>query len=219
MRRCPRCGERPPKRECPALGREICAACCARDRLREIPCPSNCPYLENESYQERRRQDRAQSRGREFLSAMAELTDSDEAFQLALWLQAHTYLFLFGEKKRDGARDDAAMARAYAAAAEAYSPLVLPQGDRHPLATFLLERLKERDPERPEVPPEECRRLLRRLSEYAASVRDEEGRGYGEALESYYGLLRRKREAPAGGAGSTDLGVLWQPGSRLIVPR
>ncbi|MGQ9588784.1 MAG: hypothetical protein ACUVYA_00660 [Planctomycetota bacterium] len=217
MRRCPRCGERPPKRDCPALGLEICAACCARDRLREIPCPSSCPHLENESYQEKRRQDRAQSRGREFLFAMAELTDSDEAFHLALWLQAHTYIFLFGATRREDAGDDAAVARAYAAAAEAYSPLVLPEGGRHPLTALLLERLNGRDPERPGVPPEECRRLLRRLSEYAASVREKEGRGYGEALESYYGPLSRKRAAP-GGARSAEAGVLWRPGSRLIVP-
>jgi hypothetical protein len=33
------------RRECPALGRAICAVCCATKRLVEIPCPESCPYL------------------------------------------------------------------------------------------------------------------------------------------------------------------------------
>jgi hypothetical protein len=42
---CPLCNERRARRGCPALGRQICAVCCATKRLVEIQCPSDCPYL------------------------------------------------------------------------------------------------------------------------------------------------------------------------------
>jgi hypothetical protein len=42
---CPLCGVRKARRDCPALGRAICAVCCATKRLVEIPCPETCPYL------------------------------------------------------------------------------------------------------------------------------------------------------------------------------
>ena len=45
MARCPRCNKRPAKRYCPALITNICAVCCARDRMIEIHCPSSCGYL------------------------------------------------------------------------------------------------------------------------------------------------------------------------------
>jgi hypothetical protein len=43
--KCPVCGERKPKRSCPALGRTICTVCCATKRLVEIRCPADCVYL------------------------------------------------------------------------------------------------------------------------------------------------------------------------------
>jgi len=42
---CPVCRQRPARRGCPALGREICAVCCGTKRLAEIACPSDCGYL------------------------------------------------------------------------------------------------------------------------------------------------------------------------------
>jgi len=42
---CPLCGIRRAKRECPGIGRTICAVCCGTKRLVEIPCPASCPYL------------------------------------------------------------------------------------------------------------------------------------------------------------------------------
>jgi hypothetical protein len=43
--KCPACGERKPKRSCPALGQTICTVCCATKRLVEIRCPADCVYL------------------------------------------------------------------------------------------------------------------------------------------------------------------------------
>ena len=42
---CPRCRQRKARRACPALGHQICAVCCGTERLVEIACPSDCPYL------------------------------------------------------------------------------------------------------------------------------------------------------------------------------
>jgi hypothetical protein len=42
---CPVCEQRRPKRECPALGRTICAVCCGTKRQVEINCPLDCAYL------------------------------------------------------------------------------------------------------------------------------------------------------------------------------
>ena len=42
---CPLCSRRRAGRECPAMGRRICAVCCGTKRLVEINCPSDCAYL------------------------------------------------------------------------------------------------------------------------------------------------------------------------------
>jgi len=42
---CPLCNQRSARRFCPALGHQICAACCGTKRLVEIQCPADCPYL------------------------------------------------------------------------------------------------------------------------------------------------------------------------------
>lgn len=45
MALCQICGKRPGKRRCPAVGGNICAICCARDRMIELACPDTCGYL------------------------------------------------------------------------------------------------------------------------------------------------------------------------------
>lgn len=42
---CPLCRQRSARRQCPALGRRICAVCCGTKRLVEISCPRDCGYL------------------------------------------------------------------------------------------------------------------------------------------------------------------------------
>lgn len=42
---CPLCGTRRAKRGCPALDKQICAACCGTKRLVQIRCPSDCAWL------------------------------------------------------------------------------------------------------------------------------------------------------------------------------
>lgn len=42
---CAACGTRKGRRQCPALGRAICAACCGSKRQVEIACPADCGWL------------------------------------------------------------------------------------------------------------------------------------------------------------------------------
>jgi hypothetical protein len=60
---CPSCGHRKGRRQCPALGATICAACCGTKRLVEIRCPADCTYLaaarEHPAAVVRRQQERA----------------------------------------------------------------------------------------------------------------------------------------------------------------
>lgn len=42
---CHLCEARPPRRACPALGRDICAQCCGQEREVSIDCPLECEYL------------------------------------------------------------------------------------------------------------------------------------------------------------------------------
>lgn len=48
--RCPLCGTRKAKRNCPAKSAQICGICCATKREIEIDCPTSCSYL-REGYQ------------------------------------------------------------------------------------------------------------------------------------------------------------------------
>jgi len=43
--KCCLCESRPPRRACPALGRDICAICCGSQREETIDCPLDCPHL------------------------------------------------------------------------------------------------------------------------------------------------------------------------------
>jgi hypothetical protein len=42
---CPVCRQHRARRQCPALGRTICAVCCGSKRQVEINCPADCGYL------------------------------------------------------------------------------------------------------------------------------------------------------------------------------
>jgi len=52
--KCHLCETRPPRRACPALGRDICAACCGAEREETIDCPFDCPHLREARQHERK---------------------------------------------------------------------------------------------------------------------------------------------------------------------
>lgn len=73
---CSSCGRGKARRQCPALGRQICPLCCGTKRLVEIQCPSDCTYLassrEHPAAVVRRQQDRDVAR---LLPSIGHLTE------------------------------------------------------------------------------------------------------------------------------------------------
>ncbi len=51
--RCSHCRQRKAKRQCPALGLDLCPLCCGCLREKELHCPPGCPFLtQHKPYQE-----------------------------------------------------------------------------------------------------------------------------------------------------------------------
>jgi len=65
---CHHCGRRKAKRHCPALRAELCQLCCGELRQKRINCPSSCPYLQHQAYQEQRKWQRFRTQPRETIN-------------------------------------------------------------------------------------------------------------------------------------------------------
>jgi hypothetical protein len=76
---CPLCQQRPARRACPALGRQICAVCCGTKRQIEIGCPADCGYLAASQAHPPALVRRQQERDMGFLLAMREGLSHREA--------------------------------------------------------------------------------------------------------------------------------------------
>lgn len=137
MAKCPRCSSRKGKRHCPALRTEICSQCCADERLKTIPCPRDCPYLEGEIYQHRRRRERAFSAGKEFVDANARLFTTKGSRDFAFNLQADIYYF----SREHGPVPDEVLAGVLEALKSFCSRVFVPPEAPHPILIFLIERL------------------------------------------------------------------------------
>jgi hypothetical protein len=84
---CPLCGVRKAKRNCPALGKRICAVCCATKRLSEIACPESCAYLASARIHPAAAIQRRQERDLRFLLPLvSDLTEPQS--RLMLFFQA-----------------------------------------------------------------------------------------------------------------------------------
>ncbi len=68
MAMCHQCGRRKAKRHCPALRAELCQLCCGEIRQKRINCPSSCPYLKHQTYQEQRKWEKFKGQAKETLS-------------------------------------------------------------------------------------------------------------------------------------------------------
>lgn len=68
MALCHHCGRRKAKRHCPALRAELCQLCCGEIRQKRVNCPSSCPYLQHQTYQEQRKWQRFRGQPRQNLT-------------------------------------------------------------------------------------------------------------------------------------------------------
>ena len=187
MPKCPKCETRKGKRFCPALATEICSLCCAENRLKTISCPSDCPYLGSEHYQHKRRQEKAVSRGKAMLQALAKLFSNQVAHDFALDLQADIYFYC----RENGAVDNATAARALESLKNSCSKILIPEGVPHPLAQFLIERLTDgkRYPVSPKFTSEDRVRAMGTLIPFVRSLGADGSRNYHELISSFFDAL------------------------------
>ncbi|MFQ6070860.1 MAG: hypothetical protein ACE5LC_10110 [Candidatus Aminicenantales bacterium] len=113
MARCGHCQKRKGKRNCPALGIELCNLCCGILRQKEIHCPPHCSFLvKHKAYQERRIvEKKAKSFSREEFAEEDILKDERMA-----WLAVHIEAPIkFQAEKNPAFKDkDALLALEYA---------------------------------------------------------------------------------------------------------
>ena len=220
MAKCVKCGERKGKRACPALGKDICPQCCADGRLVTIPCPQTCPFLESELYQNRRRKEKAHSRGKPFLDDLNARFQRPEARDFAFKVQADLYYFL-----RKSPADDAEVAAALDSAKNSLSRIYVPEAAPHPLSRFLVERLQDRRryPPGPAFGTEDQIRVLTSLAARARSLGDEGTHKYAESVSSFFSELNFEADldySPEDAAPSASpAGEEHRSPSGLILPR
>lgn len=197
---CGSCGQRKGRRQCPALARDICPACCGSKRLVEIACPEACPWLTSAQQHPAaavRRQHEADLR--ELLTFTAGLTEWQ--FQLFFLIQAALSRF----SPEDGRLLDRDVAAAVGTLAATYDA-----------------------PDRAPVDPEGAATTARRLAAHLRVVLDDLVTRGGQRVEAEVALVLRavERGAAASPPGSTaylDLvaRVLreGQPAARSAGPR
>ena len=186
MSRCPRCNSRKAKRSCPALGVDICPVCCAEGRLNTIACPQDCTYLGAEFYQQKRRREKAMSRGRGFIESLEKLFPDAEVRDIAFKLCADIYFFV----KRNDPIADEDLAGVLDELRRGPTRIFVPGSASHPLLEFLRGRLE--DAERyPAAPEAEVSRRLRVISVLADRARagGPGSRGVHDEVASFFDAL------------------------------
>ncbi len=78
--KCILCNSRKGKRHCPAKGTLICAPCCGRLRVVEIPCPPDCVYLA---------QGQGHQAGKKYIRQLRQEQDPDRSLRLYENLQRY----------------------------------------------------------------------------------------------------------------------------------
>ena len=222
MAKCPKCSTRKAKRACPALGAEICPPCCAENRLVSIPCPRDCPHLQGEFYQHRRRQERATARGRDFLALQERLFPDEIARGFAFRLMADIYYFT----RESGPLDDAAMAAGLGVLKGSLSKIFVPPDGASPLGRFLVERMADRRryPDAPGMGAEERRRAVGAIEGHVRSLARAGGRQFQDLLSSFFDALDFEADldyspADAGeGPAAAPGGPRRSPGGLILPP-
>jgi hypothetical protein len=210
---CASCGQRRGRRECPALGRTICAVCCGTKRQVEIRCPGNCAYLaaarEHPAAVVRRQQERDVAR---LLPTIRHLTERQ--YQLFFLFQTaiarHRPDGLARLLDADVAEGAAALAATLETAARG---VIYEHAAASPPAQGLAAALKA---------------LLAQMREQGARIFDGEAAIVLRAIEQGARTLRTPDESEAAyleltarllqGAGASEPASDQAPGGSLIVP-
>lgn len=221
MAKCPKCSTRKGKRSCPGLGTEICALCCAENRLKTIRCPQDCPHLRGEIYQHDRRKARALSEGKRFMERQEKLFPEKVAREFAFRLQADIYFFC----REHGAVDDGIMAECLENLESFLSKIFVPPAAPHPLARFLIERLgdEKRYGSLPGLTAEDRRRAIKALAVHARSLARKGGRILCEEISDFFDPLDFEADldyspGDSGTAKDGDEPMARSPGGLILPP-
>lgn len=187
MAKCPRCGSRKAKRECPALGLWICPVCCGEGRRVTIECPPDCVWLEGASYQYERRRERASAKGKELVELLNHLFKTADEFGFAMMVLADIHVF---DRERRRVSDEEILG-ALEAVKRRLSPLYIPGGEGDELAAYLHGRLTS-SPRYERHASLSLQRRGRVLDKLVRAVRNwprGDGRGFAAAVTSFIGEM------------------------------
>lgn len=193
MAKCPKCNSRKGKRFCPALSAEICSLCCGEHRLRTIPCPPDCAYLEGESYQTRKRGSHAAAKGRRFIDGLGGRFKNGDEFDFALLLHADLYFFA----SVHGVVDNAGIIRALEGLRGKYSRIHIPGTDSDPLSAYLKGRVEQspRYASSPAFDDKGRRNVTEELARHIRYVADDSSETtYFQELATFFGEVDLQRD-------------------------
>ena len=140
MEKCSLCETRPPRRNCPALAKDICAQCCGSKREVTVDCPLDCPYL-------------IEARDHEQLAPVGEYPNRDvEVSDAFLERNKPLYIFVLGTLNQAAQENpaviDADMREAIAALVQKYrakqSGLLVEPALSNPIAATVLHSFEEK---------------------------------------------------------------------------
>jgi hypothetical protein len=166
---------------------EICPVCCAEGRLKTIPCPVDCSYLQSEHYQQARRTDRAFSRGRQFLENVAKAFPERRERDVALKIYADIYYFA----SQVGSIEDREVVEAVRALQGASSQADGGSAPPLPLTLYLKERLadQKRYPAEPAPGSTAMGHVLAGIADRARSLAGERTRFLEKEMSTFFDSL------------------------------
>lgn len=220
-RQCPLCRRRRGRRACPALGEQICSACCGTKRLTQIACPADCAYLQSATDHPPAIVQRQRERDVQFLLAMVHDLSGPQQ-----WMVSRLFAYLGGDRPdtlgltdRDLEQAAQALARTWETASRGIvyeHAATTAQAQR--LANDLKQIIEAGAREGPRLADRDLADLLRRIEIGAREARNVLG---GDGPDTAcLAMLKRVWSAAspadvgAQGPAASEVG----PGSGLIVP-
>lgn len=220
-RQCPLCRRRRGRRACPALGEQICSACCGTKRLTQIACPADCAYLQSATDHPPAIVQRQRERDAQFLLAMVHDLSGPQQ-----WMVSRLFAYLGGDRPdtlgltdRDLEQAAQALARTWETASRGIvyeHTATTAQAQR--LANEMKQLIEAGAREGPRLADRDLADLLRRIEIGAREARNVLG---GDGPDTAcLAMLKRVWSAasPADGGAHGPAASEAGPGSGLIVP-
>jgi hypothetical protein len=218
---CPLCQQRQARRQCPALGRRICAVCCGTKRLVAIHCPPDCGYLAAAEAHPPASVRRRQERDLGFLMAMREGLSPEQSdlywaiLTFVVGFRSDPLVKVVDDDLADGA---ASLSATYETAGrgliyEHRPQSLIAQRFVTELKAFLVDLAAQSDPASARHLERDAAVVLRRLEAGARGVRRTLDEGPATALD----IISRVVTAAARQRGQQADGPLIEPERSLLI--